>query len=153
MTKKFKTENGGKSKCAWKQHNYPRILLPSTSPTPTQDNYSIFKYSLFHHCNFWECFHHCCSSKKSLHPASKLLLSCLATTDLGVGVITHPILYSYLMSPEHSKLCYYSKILLRTMGSIFAGVSLHTVTAISVDRLLALLLGLRYRHVVTFRRV
>ena len=90
---------------------------------------------------------------KSLRPASKLLLGCLATTDLGVGVITHPILSSYLMSPEHSKLCYYSKILFETVGSIFAGVSLYTVTAISVDRLLALLLGQRYRQVVTLRRV
>ena len=90
---------------------------------------------------------------KSLRPASKLLLGCLATTDLGVGVITHPILSSYLMTPEHSKLCYYSKILFETVGSIFAGVSLYTVTAISVDRLLALLLGQRYRQVVTLRRV
>ena len=92
--------------------------------------------------------------KVKLHrPASKLLLGCLATTDLGVGVITHPILYSYLMSPEHSKLCNYSKIFLQTMGSIQAGVSLYTVTAISVDRLLALLLGLRYKRVVTLRKV
>ena len=89
----------------------------------------------------------------SLRPASKLLLGCLATTDLGVGVITHPVLSSYLMSPEHSKLCYYSKILLQTVGSIFGGVSLYTVTAISVDRLLALLLELRYRQTVTLRRV
>ena len=36
---------------------------------------------------------------------------------------------------------------------ILCGVSLWTSTAISVDRLLALLLGLRYRHVVTLRRV
>ena len=89
----------------------------------------------------------------SLRRVSKLLLGCLATTDLGVGVITHPTLSSYLMSPEHSKLCYYSKILLETMGSVFGEVSLHTVTAISVDRLLALLLGLSYRQVVTLRRV
>ena len=33
------------------------------------------------------------------------------------------------------------------------GVSVFTSTAISVDRLLALLLGLRYRHVVSLRRV
>ena len=89
----------------------------------------------------------------TLRPASKLLLGCLATTDLGVGVITHPILSSYLLSPEHSKLCYYSKILLQTVGSILAGVSLYTVTAISVDRLLALLLELSYRQTVTLRRV
>ena len=35
----------------------------------------------------------------------------------------------------------------------FSAVSLLTMTTISVDRLLALLLGLRYRHIVTLRRV
>ena len=41
----------------------------------------------------------------------------------------------------------------RASSKILCGVSLLTSTAISVDRLLALLLGLRYRHVVTLRRV
>ena len=36
---------------------------------------------------------------------------------------------------------------------ILCGVSILTSTAISVDRLLALFLGLRYRHVVTLSRV
>ena len=36
---------------------------------------------------------------------------------------------------------------------ILCGVFILTTSAISVDRLLALLLGLRYRHVVTLRRV
>ena len=53
---------------------------------------------------------------------------------------------------ERWDICYYS---LRT--AVFSGytlcvVSLLTMTAISVDRLLALLLGLRYRQVVTLRR-
>ena len=37
-------------------------------------------------------------------------------------------------------------------GYIFCGVSVLTLTAISVDRLLALLLGLRYKQVVPFKR-
>ena len=37
-------------------------------------------------------------------------------------------------------------------GSMLCGVSVGTLTAISVDRLLALLLGLRYRQVVTLKR-
>ena len=41
----------------------------------------------------------------------------------------------------------------RVSASILCGVSILTSAAISVDRLLALLLGLRYRHVVTLRRV
>ena len=36
---------------------------------------------------------------------------------------------------------------------MFCGVSLLTLTAISVDRLLALLLSLRYRQAVTLRQV
>ena len=39
------------------------------------------------------------------------------------------------------------------MSFTFCGFSLTTATAISVGRLLALLLGLRYRHTVTLRRV
>lgn len=44
-------------------------------------------------------------------------------------------------------------MLLFNVGTIFCGVSLKTLTAISVDRLLALLLQLRYRQVVTLYKV
>lgn len=88
----------------------------------------------------------------SLHPASRLLLGCLAATDLGVGLITQPIRIALFLSPEHSKLCYYLTILFETIGGMFCAVSLLTLTAISVDRLLVLMLGLRYRQVVTLRR-
>ena len=88
----------------------------------------------------------------SLHSASRLLLGCLAATDLGVGLITQPIRIALFMSPEHSKLCYYLSILFESIGYVFCAVSLLTLTAISVDRLLALMLGLGYRRVVTLRR-
>ena len=89
----------------------------------------------------------------SLHPSSKLLFGCLAVTDLGVGLIAQPLRVTYLMSPEHSKFCYYVWLLYNTLGLSLCGVSLLTLTVISIDRLLALKLGLRYRHVVTLRRV
>ncbi|XP_078351389.1 adenosine receptor A3-like [Oculina patagonica] len=89
----------------------------------------------------------------SLHPPSKLLLGCLASTDLCVGLITQPLYVYFLFSSEHSQHGYYSLILANTTSTIFCGVSLLTLTAISVDRLLALLLRLRYRQVVTLRRV
>ena len=57
------------------------------------------------------------------------------------------------MSPEDSKLCYYVWNLYITLGLIFCGLSLLTRTDISVDKLLALMLGLKHRHVVTLRRV
>ena len=88
----------------------------------------------------------------SLHPPSKLLLGWLASTDLSVD-LTRPLRISLFMSQEHSKHCYYFKILYDSIGGMFCGVSVLTVTATSVDRLLALVLGLRYRHVVPFRRV
>ena len=87
-----------------------------------------------------------------LHSASRLLLGCLAATDLGVGLVTQPIRIALFMSPEHSKLCYYLTILFETIGGMFCAVSLLTTTTISVDRLIVLLLGPRYRQVVTLRR-
>lgn len=89
----------------------------------------------------------------SLHSPSKILISCLACTDLGVGLISNPLLNGYYLSPEHSKSCHYFWALSYTATTILCGASLSTTTAISVDRLLALLLGLRYRQVVTVRRV
>ena len=90
---------------------------------------------------------------QSFHPPSRLLLSCLAITDLCVGLFAQPLYASFLLSQEHSKHCYIFAGLSNVIAVIFCGVSLLTLTAISVDRLLALLLGLRYRQVVTLRRV
>ena len=93
--------------------------------------------------------------ESSLHPPSKLLLRCLATTDLCVGLITEPLAVTSWMSVvnEHWDICGYVYVVNSVLGSILPGVSLWTVTAISVDRLLALLLGLRYKQVVTLKRV
>ena len=87
----------------------------------------------------------------SLHSASRLLLGCLAVTDLGVGLITQPIRIALFLSPENSKVCYYLSLLFESIGYVLCAVSLLTLTAISVDRLLALMLGLRYRRIVTLR--
>ena len=90
----------------------------------------------------------------SLHPPSKLLYRNLAITDLCVGIITEPLSVTYWTSVVNKRwdICYYAERAGDYSGSILCAVSLLTVTAISVDRLLALLLGLRYRQVVTFRR-
>ena len=89
-----------------------------------------------------------------LHPPSKLLLSNLATTDLFVGLISHPLLIIFLLAAmnESWDICRYSSVTGFIADPIFCGVSLSTLTAISVDRLLALSLGLRYRQVVTLKR-
>ena len=92
--------------------------------------------------------------ESSLHPPSKLLYRCLATTDLLVGLVTQPLYATYWMSVvhEHWSLCRYSFDGCGVTGYALCSVSLSTLTAISVDRLLAMLLGLRYKEIVTLRR-
>ena len=92
--------------------------------------------------------------ESSLHPPSKLLLRNLAITDLCVGLILEPLYAALLLTVvnEHWNACRYVAVVVSITSFILCGVSLFTLTAISVDRLLALLLGLRYRQVVTLRR-
>ena len=92
--------------------------------------------------------------ESSLYPPSKLLLRSLATTDLCVGLISEPLTVIYWMSEgnEHWNTCRFVGPAGLVTGSILCSVSLWTLTVISVDRLLALLLRLRYRQVVTLKR-
>ena len=92
----------------------------------------------------------------SVHPPTKLFFRCLAVTDLCVGLLVHPLFatdqLSRITEVSENDL-YYIYEVSRVTNWILCAVSVLTLTAISVDRLLALLLGLRYRHVVTLRRV
>ena len=92
--------------------------------------------------------------ESSLHPPSKLFYRCLATTDLLVGLISQPLAVScwIFSAHEHWIPCRYTSTATFIVSHVLCGVSLLTMTAISVDRLLALLLGLRYRHIVTLKR-
>ena len=87
----------------------------------------------------------------SIHPPTKCLFSCLAITDFCVGVIGQPLFAASLMEVSSGNWHIFDLTL--SCFNFFCGFSLTTATAISVDRLLALLLGLRYRHTVTLRRV
>jgi len=94
------------------------------------------------------------ASKGVIHSLpSKLLLGCLASTNLCVGLFVQPLYVNVLLSSKCPKHCYYSLLLLDSTVLIFCGVSLMTLTAISMDRLLAVLLRLRYRQVITLWRV
>ena len=90
----------------------------------------------------------------SIHPSSKLLYRNLAITDLCVGIIVEPLLVGYWISVVNRRwdICYYAYFTGSFLGVTLCPVSLITLTTISVDRLLALLLGLRYRQVVTLKR-
>ena len=87
----------------------------------------------------------------SLHPPAKLLFQCLAITDLGVALTCQPLFAYMLLNGFRTVLVIIVSNAI--LSIIFCGVSLFISTALSVDRLLALLLGLRYRHVVTLKRV
>ena len=90
----------------------------------------------------------------SLHTSSKLLYRNLAIADLCDGITAEPLAVAYWISVVNKRwnICHYTILAMGFFVSTLCGVSLLTSTAISVDRLLALLLGLRYRQVVTLRR-
>ena len=91
----------------------------------------------------------------SIYPPTKLFFRCLAATDLCVGLIVQPLYTTSIMSyamEMNENVSYYTGKICATSSTILCGVSLLTTTVISVDRLLALLLGLRYRTYVTPRR-
>ena len=92
--------------------------------------------------------------ESSLHPPSKLLLRSLAITDLCVGLISQSltIIYWISVANKHWNICPLAFVTHFTISYILCGVSVGTLTAISVDRLFALLLGLRYRQIVTLKR-
>ena len=95
----------------------------------------------------------------SIYPPTKLFFRCLAVTDLCVGVIVQPLFAICLMAPlsptttmsesDYTTLC----LVFHTLSWVSCSLSGMTSTAIAADRILALLLGLRYRHVVTLNRV
>ena len=90
----------------------------------------------------------------TLNKPSKLLLRGLATTDLCVGIIAEPVNVANWISLANGRLdiCFYTEWASFVIGYILCSVSLVTLTAISVDRLLALLLGLRYQQIVTVKK-
>ena len=91
----------------------------------------------------------------SIHRPSRVLFRCLSITDLCVGLVSLPLFVVYRMAVEEKNwnLCSKSEGLAFAVSTVLCGQSITTLTAISVDRLLALQLRLRYRQVVTLPRV
>ena len=90
----------------------------------------------------------------SLHRPSKALLQNLVASDLCVGFAELALAGNWIsILQEQWGICQFFFQAHIMMGIICVAVSLCTLAAISVDRVLALLLGLRYRQVVTVRRV
>ena len=91
----------------------------------------------------------------SLHSSTKLLFGNLAVTDLCVGLISQPLFVTLRLSTfikMNTDIQNYFRNIGIAFDFILCGVSILTLSAISVDRLLALLLGIRYRTIVNLRR-
>ena len=89
------------------------------------------------------------------HPPSRLLILNLAITDLCVGLVAQPVAALHSISIFSGRLHVYQFTVVSTYitSAVLSGVSLFILTFISVDRLLALSLGMRYRQTVTAPRV
>ena len=84
--------------------------------------------------NFWESFDYRMYSWSSL--------SSSAIEDFtGLSCLDRPLYVINIFSPERSQIVLYFRISYFTTSTPFSGVSLLTITAISVDRLLALTLN------------
>ncbi|XP_068684928.1 adrenocorticotropic hormone receptor-like [Montipora foliosa] len=91
------------------------------------------------------------------------LLSCLALSDLTVGLIAQPSFVIHKIGELNNCLSMYctTRILTESLGCITAGTSVLTMTGISIEeggkgfmqRYLALSLHLRYRAIVTTKRI
>jgi len=92
--------------------------------------------------------------ESSLNPPSKLFLRCLAFSDLCVGLVVQPLAVVSLLAAFYHrwKFCRVAELLWYSFSIVMADFSLATLSAISVDRLLALSLVVRYKKVVTVKR-
>ena len=86
--------------------------------------------------------------------ASKALYCSLAVSDLAVGLFVQPLFVVHLVAGRegNTDMCKLMAIIINVTGVISVGVSLQTLTAISVDRVLAIRLKMRYKKVVTVTR-
>ena len=94
----------------------------------------------------------------SLPRTLKTLLLSLAASDLGVGLLAHPVFVAQLIiqiQQNTSDNAYGTvfNIFSALQKNILACVSFFSVVAITVDRFLAIHLHLRYQELVTHKRV
>ncbi|XP_022780991.1 histamine H2 receptor-like [Stylophora pistillata] len=92
---------------------------------------------------------------QELHLPPFMLLLCLSASDLLVGLICQPFYVAYQIAELSDNFRYYCilRMAQNISGWTTAGVSVLILSCISVDRLLALTLHLRYRTSVTICRV
>ena len=97
---------------------------------------------------------HAINKTLSLPKPLKTLLLSVAVSDLGVGLLAQP-LYITLMGRllQQNKISGATITAFNFIRGLFVYTSFFGVVALSVDRLLAIHLHLRYQELVTFKRV
>ena len=93
--------------------------------------------------------------KSSIYPPSRFFLRSLAITDLCVGLISQLLAALHAIAILTGQLAIYlfTSVSSYVTSAVLSGVSLFILTFISIDRLLALSLGVQYRQTVTTGRV
>jgi len=98
---------------------------------------------------------HAIRKAQDLHKPSFILLGCLAVSDFLVGAICQPFFVAFKIAELVDNFSAYCTLRMFQFmsGWITASVSFYTLAAVSIDRLLALTLHLRYNTAVTVPRV
>lgn len=90
-----------------------------------------------------------------LHTPSNVILFSLALSDFGVGLLAQPAAVINTVAKIHGFIntACISGVAVAALSTYLCGVSLLSVTAVGIDRYLALHLHLRYKQLVTNKRV
>lgn len=90
-----------------------------------------------------------------LHTPSNVILFFLALSDVGVGFLAQPVAVVNTVAKIQGFIntACVSGVAVAALSTYLCGVSLLSVTAVSIDRYLALHLHLRYKQLVTNKRV
>lgn len=93
--------------------------------------------------------------KPTLQVPSNILLFFLALSDLGVGLFAQPFIVVYTAAKLQGfiSMACVSLQVAAVLSTYLCGISLLSITAVSIDRYLALYLHLRYKQLVTNKRV
>ena len=99
---------------------------------------------------------HAIRKTSSLPKPLKTLLLSLAVSDLGVGLLSQPLFIAYYamtLAPDAENGVSFLSLLTPMVINLLSYASFFGVTALTVDRFLAIRLHLRYQELVTHNRV